>query len=67
MALKPCGECKREISGRAKVCPHCGIKKPHEPAFIRGLHTAANACMGLGCLLILGVPLVMFLLSQVVC
>lgn len=28
MALKPCKECKREISTEAKACPHCGKKNP---------------------------------------
>jgi RNA polymerase subunit RPABC4/transcription elongation factor Spt4 len=26
MALRPCKECKKEISSDAKVCPHCGKK-----------------------------------------
>ena len=30
MALKPCRECKTEISTDAKTCPHCGKKKPHD-------------------------------------
>lgn len=28
MALKPCIECKKEISTGAKTCPHCGKKNP---------------------------------------
>jgi hypothetical protein len=28
MALKPCKECKKEVSVSAKVCPHCGVKDP---------------------------------------
>lgn len=28
MALKPCKECKKEISTEAKVCPNCGKKNP---------------------------------------
>lgn len=28
MALKPCKECKREISSDANACPHCGKKNP---------------------------------------
>jgi hypothetical protein len=27
MALRPCKECKKEISSDAKVCPHCGKKQ----------------------------------------
>jgi hypothetical protein len=29
MALKPCKECKKSISGDANPCPHCGKKNPH--------------------------------------
>lgn len=28
MALIKCPECGKEISDTAKVCPHCGYKKP---------------------------------------
>src|SRR5678815_4546699 len=28
MALKQCPECKREVSERAKRCPHCGFQQP---------------------------------------
>lgn len=28
MALKPCKECKKEVSSTAKFCPHCGVKEP---------------------------------------
>jgi hypothetical protein len=28
MALKPCRECKTEVSNGAKNCPHCGVKWP---------------------------------------
>ena len=28
MALKPCRECKTEISHEAKTCPHCGVTRP---------------------------------------
>lgn len=28
MALKPCKECKKEISHTAPTCPHCGVKNP---------------------------------------
>ena len=29
MSMKPCRECKQEISSKAKTCPNCGVKKPH--------------------------------------
>jgi hypothetical protein len=28
MALKPCRECKKEVSTDASACPHCGRKAP---------------------------------------
>jgi hypothetical protein len=28
MALKPCKECKTEVSSSAKKCPHCGVDNP---------------------------------------
>lgn len=28
MALKPCRECKKDVSTEAKTCPHCGVSAP---------------------------------------
>lgn len=28
MALVKCKDCKKEVSKKAKVCPHCGVDKP---------------------------------------
>ena len=28
MALVKCKECKKEVSDKAKECPHCGVKEP---------------------------------------
>ncbi|WP_423359080.1 hypothetical protein [Pseudomonas citronellolis] len=28
MALKKCKECKKDVSSKAKTCPHCGISNP---------------------------------------
>lgn len=39
MALKPCRECKREISTGADACPHCGKRSP----------TADGSKKALGC------------------
>ncbi|ATM95782.1 Uncharacterised protein [Yersinia frederiksenii] len=30
MALKNCRECNAQVSSEARVCPHCGIKKPYQ-------------------------------------
>ncbi len=50
MALKPCLECKREISTEAKTCPHCGKSHPTSAT-----SPAAQGCAG--CLVVL-IPLV---------
>lgn len=28
MAITKCKECKKEVSDKAKLCPHCGVKNP---------------------------------------
>lgn len=28
MAITNCKECKKEVSSKAKACPHCGVKEP---------------------------------------
>jgi hypothetical protein len=46
MALRPCKECKQQISSDAKVCPHCGKKQGT---------SAAVGCLALiGQLIVLG-------------
>ena len=42
MALKPCKECKQEVSTKAKNCPNCGVKNPA----VSGKETA-QGCLGL--------------------
>lgn len=59
MALKPCRECETKISSRAKVCPHCGLKKPHLHPFVRGVEEFGNALIAIGLLAIL-LPLLGF-------
>ena len=53
MALKPCGECGTAISSRAKVCPHCGLKRPHALALEHGLNRVAGAFFKVGLALVL--------------
>jgi RNA polymerase subunit RPABC4/transcription elongation factor Spt4 len=47
MALKHCRECGKDVSSKAAVCPHCGIKKPVTDS------SAAAGCLGL--LVLIGV------------
>ncbi|HEO9033808.1 TPA: hypothetical protein QIF53_002124 [Serratia marcescens] len=43
MAMTKCKECKKEVSDKAEVCPHCGVKKP-----ARNLgKEARQGCLGL--------------------
>lgn len=42
MSLKPCRECKREVSSGAATCPHCGVKHPAGPPL-------AQQIVGAGC------------------
>jgi len=46
--LKPCPECKAEISTEAKACPHCG--KPL-PRIGDTLQQAGSGLCALGCLI----------------
>lgn len=50
MALKPCKECKKEVSTSAKTCPHCGVKNP-------GVSTK-DSLIGLGVLVLIVVVVV---------
>ena len=63
MALKPCGECGKAISSRAKTCPHCGIGKPFQSTIQRNLDSASKAsCQtGRALLLLLGFVIVVLL------
>ena len=54
MALRPCNECKREISTEAKVCPNCGKTNP----------TARPNNTALGCLGLLGFVFLIGLCSK---
>jgi hypothetical protein len=56
MALKPCKECKKEISTEAKTCPHCGKTNPTSSGLVIGT--------GGGCLLVVIVVVVIGTLSS---
>ena len=50
MSMKPCRECKKEISSEAKTCPNCGVKKPHR----RKIGVGGGIILAVAALLILG-------------
>ena len=52
-ALTDCRDCGKEVSRRAKTCPHCGATKPGDSAVIRTLDETGNALIGCGCVLAL--------------
>ena len=56
MPLRPCSECQGEVAGSAKACPHCGND-------LEGERQAK--VLGVGCLVILGVILVLVALALV--
>lgn len=33
MSLKPCTECKKDVSTKAKTCPSCGAPAPKDPSY----------------------------------
>lgn len=60
MAIEACLECGKEISTRAKVCPNCGIEKPFQKEFERGLETTrkglttvSNKLFKVGCFFVI--------------
>ena len=52
MALRPCKECKREISSDAKACPNCGKKQ------------RAETGLGMGCLVLIGIVVIFGLIGS---
>ena len=51
MALKPCRDCKTDISTKAKTCPHCGLKRPHDLAIQHWLNRVGNQLIIWGAIL----------------
>jgi hypothetical protein len=45
MPLKPCRECKKEVSTEAKTCPHCGASKPTRGPF--GTTSTGTGCVAI--------------------
>ena len=61
--MKSCYECGDQVAETVKVCPSCGAQKPGKTALLRYLSTAANAMMGIGCLIILAPLLIVLALA----
>lgn len=56
MALVPCSECGKEVSDKANVCPHCGIKRKKELGNLKG-------CLGITAIFAVGFFVVLFVFS----
>ena len=54
MALKPCPECKREVSDRAAACPHCGSPMAAPKPLQTTEDSALNRNRGCGDIIIFG-------------
>jgi len=48
MAMHPCKECKKPVSGSAKACPHCGAANPS----VTGLQAFGGALLVLGAIVV---------------
>ena len=48
MALKPCRECKKQVSTEAKTCPHCGINNPAPVTTAGGEPSRKDKLIGIG-------------------
>lgn len=62
MALRPCIECKKEISTEAKTCPNCGKPNQTGPTHTTSVTTKGPGCFKVGCG-VLGVVFVIMLIS----
>ena len=57
MAMTACRECDKEVSNKAKTCPHCGVKNP-------GKKKQKGIAWGPGCLIIIALFAVFAVLNQ---
>ena len=51
MALIKCSECGKEISDKAKLCPHCGFEKNECPECGKEVKSKNNVCENCGFIL----------------
>ncbi len=51
MALIKCSECGKEMSDKAKLCPHCGYEKNECPECGEELKSKSNVCENCGFIL----------------
>jgi hypothetical protein len=49
MALVNCPECAREVSDKAKACPHCGAPVSAAPVLIEQTGKRLKLYQGIGC------------------
>lgn len=51
MALIKCSECGKEMSDKAKICPHCGFEKKECPECGKEVKSKNNVCENCGFIL----------------
>ena len=62
--LIECRDCEREVSAKAKACPHCGADRPARKGAEQSLHQFSAGAFKIGCgLLMLPVALGLLLLA----
>ena len=62
--LTECRDCGREVSAKAKACPHCGADRPARKGAEQSLHQFSAGAFKLGCgLLMLPIALGLLLLA----
>jgi len=69
MELKPCRACGQEVSDQAETCPHCGIKAPGiapAPQETKITQVKVKPKIWNGCLVVVGILIVLFLLFAVI-
>ena len=55
MAIIPCPECGKEVSDKAEICPHCGIKAKAQSSSAGNLLSLMfTICFGMGIAWFLG-------------
>lgn len=65
--LADCRECGQPVASRAKVCPHCGVRKPNASKAEAGLDAFAAGAFKLGILLCLLAVVVVACIAVVAC
>jgi len=64
MALKPCRECKKQVSTEAATCPHCGVPQPVAPPSPSAASSSGGGAAK-GCAVLLGAGVLLFVVVAI--